>query len=117
MDPRMRWLLGAALALGIVGAGVGVGLAQSGPASDGQTESGEIEENEGTDSDQHLTGEDRQRAEAAALESVGGGTVTEVEAGDDGAAYGVEIRLANGSQVEVQLDSSFNVTGTETDDE
>ena len=117
MKARTRWLLGTALALGIVGAGVGVGLAQDGPTSGDQTEHGETGENEGTDSDQQLTGEDRKRAEAAALEAVGGGTVTEVEAGDDGAAYGVEIRLADGSQVEVQLDAAFNVTGTEADDE
>jgi hypothetical protein len=116
MKTRTRWLLGTALALGIVGAGVGVGLAQTGPASGGQ-EAGEADEAEGADTDGQLTGEDRDRAEAAALEAVGGGTVTEVEAGDDGAAYGVEIRLANGSQVEVQLDDVFNVTGTETDDE
>jgi uncharacterized membrane protein YkoI len=109
MSPRMRWLIGAALAVGIVAAGVGVGVAAT--QDDG---SGEIE---GTDQDQPLTGSDRDRAADAALEAVGGGTVTEVEVGDDGAAYGVEIRLADGSQVEVQLDESFNVTGTESDDE
>jgi uncharacterized membrane protein YkoI len=109
MSPRKRWLLAAALGLGIVAAGVGVGLAQ--------TEGDEANETESTDQDQPLTGSDRDRAVQAALEAVGGGTVTEVEVGDDGAAYGVEIRLADGSQVEVQLDSSFTVTGTESDDE
>lgn len=117
MNARTRWLLGAALALGIVGAGVGVGLAKTGPAADNQDQSGETEEAEGADSDEQLVGEDRDRAGAAALEAVGEGTVTEVEVGDDGAAYGVEISLADGSQVEVQLDASFNVTGTEADDE
>ena len=29
MTKRIRWLLGAALALGLVGAGVGIGLAQT----------------------------------------------------------------------------------------
>ncbi len=48
---------------------------------------------------------------------MGGGTVVETEAGDDGAAYGVEIRLADGSMVEVQLDESFAVTGSEGDDD
>jgi hypothetical protein len=109
MTPRKRWLLAAALGLGIVGAGVGVGLAQ--------TESNEAGETESADEDQPLTGSDRDRAAEAALEAVGEGTVTEVEIGDDGAAYGVEIRLEDGSQVEVQLDESFTVTGTETDDE
>lgn len=109
MNKRTRWLLGSALALGMVGAGVGIGLAESGPEAD--------EEYEAADTDQPLTGSDRERAEAAALKAVGGGTVTEVEAGDDGAAYGVEIRAEDGSQVEVMLDQNFAVIGTETDDD
>ena len=53
----------------------------------------------------------------AALEHVGQGTVIETEMGDDGAAYGVEIRLRDGSVVEVELDENFNVSGTESDDD
>jgi hypothetical protein len=53
----------------------------------------------------------------AALAATGGGTVLETEAGDDGAAYGVEIRLADGRQVEVNLDQSFKVTGQEADED
>ena len=49
------------------------------------------------------------KAIEAALEHTGGGTVTETEVGDDGAAYGVEVRLDDGSQVEVNLDENFNV--------
>lgn len=109
MNKRTRWLAGGTLALGLVGAGVGIGLAET------DTEDGN--EVETTDSDQPLTGSDRERAEAAALEAVGGGTVTEVEVGDDGAAFGVEIRRDDGSQVEVHLDESFTVIGTEADDD
>jgi uncharacterized membrane protein YkoI len=109
MKTRKRWLLAGAAALVLVGGSVGIGLAAGGDDDAGG--------NEGTDSDQPLTGTDRERAEAAALEAVGGGTVTEVEVGDDGAAYGVEIRRDDGSQVEVMLDASFVVTGTEPDDE
>lgn len=70
------------------------------------------------DDDQPLTGQTKDRAVEAALASVGGqGTVTETEAGDDGAAYGVEIRLPDGSQVEVNLNDQFEVTGTENDDD
>ena len=36
----------------------------------------------------------------------------ESEAGDDGAAYGVEIRLDDGSVVEVALDANFHVIAT-----
>jgi len=109
MNRRTKWLAGGVLALTMVGAGVGIGLAET------NTEAGD--EAEGTDSDQPLTGTDRERAEAAALDSVGGGTVIETEIGDDGAAYGVEIRRDDGSQVEVNLDESFTVIGTEADDD
>jgi uncharacterized membrane protein YkoI len=108
MNKRKRWLLAGAVALVLVAGSVGIGLANGGD-DDGA--------NEGTDSDQPLTGSDRDRAAAAALEAVGGGTVTEVEIGDDGAAYGVEIRADDGSQVEVMLDGDFTVIGTEADDE
>ena len=64
-----------------------------------------------------LTGADLDQAKAAALEFTGGGTVTEAEAGDDGAAYGVEIRKDDGSQIEVRLDETFTVIGTEQDDD
>ena len=67
--------------------------------------------------EQPLTGATLDRATAAALKHTGGGTVTETETGDDGAAYSVEIRLKNGSQVEVSLDESFNVIGQEGDDD
>ena len=59
---------------------------------------------------------DRDRAVAAALAFTGGGVVLEAEAGDDGAAYGVEIRTAGGRVVEVHLDAAFAVIGSEADD-
>ena len=64
-----------------------------------------------------LQGSDLERATQAALAHTGGGTVTETEAGDDGAAYSVEVRLADGSQVEVNLDENFKVVGDEPDDD
>jgi hypothetical protein len=64
-----------------------------------------------------LSGDAKTKAVDAALAHVGGGTVVETEAGDDGAAYGVEIRLDNGSVVEVALDESFAVIGEEADDD
>ena len=71
----------------------------------------------GGDDDRPLTGTSLEKATAAALAHTGGGTVTETEVGDDGAAYGVEIRLADGRQVEVNLDESFVVIGQESDDD
>jgi uncharacterized membrane protein YkoI len=69
------------------------------------------------DDEQPLTGIARDRAVAAALRHTGGGTVAETETGEGGAAYEVEVRLANGRQVEVVLDSSFTVVGEEADDD
>jgi hypothetical protein len=71
----------------------------------------------GGDSDQPITGSALAQAKAAALEHTGGGTVVETEVGDDGAAYGVEVRLDDGSQVEVNLDADFSVIGQEADDD
>ena len=64
-----------------------------------------------------LAGVEKTKAVEAALAHVGGGTVLETEAGDDGAAYGVEIRLADGRVVEVALDERFAVIGEEADDD
>ena len=69
------------------------------------------------DDDRPLAGSTLDKAKAAALAHTGGGTVVETEAGDDGAAYGVEIVLADGSQVEVNLDGNFDVIGQEADDD
>jgi hypothetical protein len=67
--------------------------------------------------DQELTGSIRDRAVGAALKATGGGTVTDTEMGDDGAAYGVEVLLSDGRQVEVNLDRELNVIGQEADDD
>ena len=59
---------------------------------------------------------DLEQAERAALQETGGGTVTETEVGDEESMYEVEVTLADGSQVDVQLDEDFHVVGTESDD-
>ena len=64
-----------------------------------------------------MTGATLDRATDAALEHTGEGTVVETEAGDGDAAYGVEVRMDDGSEVEVELDEDFNVIGTEQDDD
>jgi hypothetical protein len=64
-----------------------------------------------------LTGSTLQKASDAALAHTGGGTVVETETGDDGAAYGVEVRLADGRQIEVNLNAAFEVIGSEADDD
>src|SRR3990172_1904367 len=89
----------AVLVLAGIGAGAGIAIGAGG------------------DDDQPIAGSALDKAIAAALEHTGGGTVTETETGDDGAAYGVEVRLDDGSQVEVNLDENFNVIGQEADDD
>ena len=69
------------------------------------------------DGEQPLTGATLEQATDAALAHTGGGTVVETETGDDGAAYSVEIQLADGSQVEVDLNADFEVIGSEADDD
>ena len=90
MNRRTTWIAAGALAVLIAAGAVGLTLAQGG------------------DTDEPLSGTNLDRATQAALEHTGGGTVIETEVGDDGAAYGVEVRLDDGSVVEVQLDENFH---------
>lgn len=99
MDRNKKWIAGGALALAVLAGGTTLAIASAG------------------DDDQPLTGSALEQATAAALEHTGGGTVIESEAGDDGAAFGVEIRLDDGSVVEVALDADFQVIGDSVDDD
>jgi hypothetical protein len=98
VDKRKKLIVGAVAAVAVIALGAGAAVAAGA-------------------GDQPLKGSTYTRATKAALEHVGEGTVTDTEVGDDGAAYGVEVRLDDGSQVEVQLDEDFTATGTEPDDE
>jgi hypothetical protein len=100
MDRRTKWIAGGVIGLVAIGGGTGIAIA-SGVGDD----------------DEPLTGSALERATEAALAYTGGGTVVETEVGDDGAAYGVEIRLEDGRVVEVNLDNDFKVIGDEADDD
>jgi uncharacterized membrane protein YkoI len=67
------------------------------------------------DSEGPITGDALDQASTAALAETGGGKVTETEVGDEVSYYEVEVTLDDGSQVDVQLDRSFNVVGSESD--
>jgi len=99
MDRKKRWIVGGTLALVVVGSTTGFAIANAG------------------DDDQPLKGSALDQASAAALAYTGGGTVVESEVGDDGAAYGVEVRRDDGSVVEVSLDANFHVIGNSADDD
>jgi hypothetical protein len=86
------------LALAAVGAGIAIGAG-------------------GRDSEKPITGTALERASEAALAHTGGGRVTDTEAGDEEGAYEVEVTLADGREVDVHLDASFNVLGDETEGE
>jgi hypothetical protein len=87
---------GSVLALGVGAAGVAVATG-------------------GGDSEQPIDSASLDEASAAALEHTGGGTVSETEVGDEESYYEVEVTRTDGSQVDVQLDKSFNVVGSEGD--
>lgn len=64
-----------------------------------------------------LSASERRSAEQAARSAVRGGTVLEVEAADDqGQAYEVEVRGADGTEWDVDLDADFQVLATARDD-
>lgn len=55
-----------------------------------------------------------ERAAAIALEEVGGGRISSLERGDDGAGYEIELLSPEG-EVELTLDSDFRVIEREVD--
>jgi hypothetical protein len=65
--------------------------------------------------DTPITGPALAKAKAAALAHTGAGEVTGTEDGDEESRYEVEVTLPNGNQVDVQLDASFEVVGSERD--
>jgi hypothetical protein len=99
MNRRFKVAIGTAAAAAVIAGGAVVATAS------------------GSEEDAPLTGNARQRATAAALAHVGEGTVVGTEVGEGGVAYGVEIRLDDGSQVDVKLDDRFRVIATEADDD
>jgi len=70
-------------------------------------------------SDETVTGASADEAKAAALAAVPGGTVIEIERqdGDGPGAYEVEVKRPDGSQVEVHVNSKFQVVGQASDDD
>ncbi len=62
-----------------------------------------------------ITGSALDRAKEAALAHTGEGRVTETEVGDEESYYEVEVTLDNGEQLDVQLNRSFEVVGSEND--
>lgn len=106
--PTKYKTLAAALALTLGGVGAfATTVAASAPAVDDSSE----DANEGPDIP--ITGPDLDRASAVALAFTGEGTVTDTEIEDEESYYEVEVRMDDGSEVDVQLDEDFKVIGTD----
>lgn len=71
----------------------------------------------GDDDGPDATGPDANRAKAAALAHLGGGTANAVEKDDEESAWEVEVTKSGGGTVDVQLDGNFQVVGVEGDSE
>lgn len=95
-----RRVAAVAALVAVVGA-VGGGVAVAGGANE--------------DSEQGITGPALAKASAAALAHLGEGRVTGTEVEDEESLYEVEVTLADGVEVDVQLDAGFNVVGSEND--
>jgi uncharacterized membrane protein YkoI len=106
MTNRRKWIAGAAVAVALAGGASGVAVANSGGGADDRGETS-----------RPITGRAYDGATAAALKETGGGTVTETEAGDEESYYQVEVRNADGSSTDVNLDRHFNVVKTKTENE
>jgi uncharacterized membrane protein YkoI len=101
MERRTKLIAGGGIVAAAIAAATGIAVA------------GGEDESEGPDVP--ITGADLERATAAALAHTGGGRVTETEVGDEESYYEVEVTLDDGSQVDVQLDETFQVVGDEVD--
>jgi hypothetical protein len=67
--------------------------------------------------EERVTGEAADQARAAALREAGGGSVVEMERDPEGQRiYKVEVRRANGTIVDVNLNGSFDVVAEADDD-
>ena len=108
--------MAAVAALAIGGAAV-AGAAGSDDSSQPPAQSSEPDEGANEAPDQAISkGSDLDKASAAALQHTGGGQVSDTEVGDEESYYEVEVTLDDGSQVDVQLDRSFQVVGDEADE-
>ena len=110
---KTRKLL-AASALLLAGFGGGAVLAATGNADAATgTSSSSTTSNDGHSGETALTGTTAAKVKAAALAKYPGATIERVETDSDG-VYEAHLTTKAGDHIEVQVDKSFTVTGTET---
>ena len=105
MRPTTRKaVIGGAFAAVLAGGGAGIAAAAGGPGTAGD------------DDEPALTGSELEQANQAALEASRafgeGGRVTGTEGTGEEPYYEVDVTLADGTQIDFDLDSSFAVVGT-----
>jgi len=105
MNKRTK-IIGTGAAILALAAG-GTGVALAGGSSEDAAEGPDVP----------IQGSALEQAKAAALDATGEGTVSGTETGDEESYYEVEVTLDDGSQVDVQLDRSFNLVGQSADHE
>jgi hypothetical protein len=98
MSPRALKIAAATVAVGALALG-GAAWAIAGGGDEGS-----------------VTGPQADRAKAAAIAHLGGGTAQEVERDDGGAAWEVEVSKG-GKEVEVHLNSSYEVVASSGDED
>jgi uncharacterized membrane protein YkoI len=106
MNSRLKKLIlagGAVAALGVGGTAVAGGV--------GGDDNGGRDDGPGTP----VTGAALDRASRVAIDRVGGGRVTGSELRDEEGYYEIEVTKDDGSQVDVHLDSRFNVLNAQGD--
>jgi uncharacterized membrane protein YkoI len=102
---------------GILAAAAVAALGLGGAALAGATGGGDDGGGKGDDgSGKPVTGAALDKASAIAVDHAGGGRVTGSELQDEEGYYEVEVTRADGSQVDVHLDSNFNVLNESADD-
>jgi hypothetical protein len=94
---RVAVVVGAAAVIAVIGTGVA------------------IASNDDDATDHSIQGPALRQASEAALAETGQGHVTGTEVNDEESYYEVEVTLDNGSQVDVQLDRSFQVVSSDAD--
>ncbi len=117
MRTRFKYLAAGAAGVALA-AGAGVAVAQDAPRettpelSQRQGQQGQGQQDQGRDAGG--TPADFERAAEAALPVAEGGSVESIDREDGG--YEVEVRQAQGGELEVFVDGSFHVVATERDD-
>ena len=130
MKKKTMWIGGSAIALALVigSAGVAVAVTDAFDDDDNDTTMSQVERsddnrpnsnsnsNSNTDSDDlPITDAEREAVSEAALAEVDG-TVTDIDRSDDADhAWEVEVLLADGLDVDVELDADYEVTFVDRD--